>query len=181
MKLFFSIAAVALLCRAADEPLLNNDQVFVSRLASAGAINCLIIDLDSGDAFWGSAPARQEARLIHIEVKNGDAKAKFRLSKTDPVAIDREHTKLLIDNKYVRAFREHLGPKEGEKMHERLSGGRVVVWLTDANVQVMSIGGEAKKIHQKAGDVTWSGGPLTHRGENLDERAIEMIVVDLKN
>ena len=64
-------------------------------------------------------------------------------------------------------------------MHEYVLN-HVVVYLTDQNVRETSPEGKAQVTERKAGDFSWSG-PSRHKVENLSDKALEQVVVELKN
>ena len=64
-------------------------------------------------------------------------------------------------------------------MHEHLVN-HVVVFLTDQNVRETSPEGKTEVTQRKAGDFSWSG-PSKHKVENLNDKPLEAVVVELKN
>jgi beta-alanine degradation protein BauB len=83
----------------------------------------------------------------------------------DPLKADSQHTKLELENQWVRVFQEHLGPHETMPMHQHPAPGAVIVFLTDRNNHLVYFDGTAKDFHNPAGDVIWAA-PTTHKSEN---------------
>jgi quercetin dioxygenase-like cupin family protein len=83
----------------------------------------------------------------------------------DPLKADPQHTKLELENQWVRVFQEHLGPHETMPMHQHPGPGAVIVFLTDRNNHLVYFDGTAKDFHNPAGDVIWAA-PTTHKSEN---------------
>lgn len=141
----------------------------------------------AGQAAWSPAGGfhisenvgAKPLRIIEIELKKpGPAKPPLRRRELDPVAMDPAHNILLFENDQVRVFRSIREAGGTEIMHEHLGAGRVGVFLTDLNATVKLADGSSSAIHEKAGDVTWSG-PVTHATTNLGPNKLEMIVVEV--
>ena len=64
-------------------------------------------------------------------------------------------------------------------MHEHALN-HVVVYLTEQNVRETSPGGKAESARRKAGEIAWSG-PSKQKVENLSDKPLEMVVVELRN
>jgi hypothetical protein len=64
-------------------------------------------------------------------------------------------------------------------MHQYLLN-HVTVSLTNLNVRVTSSEGKAEVIERKVGDFSWSG-PSKCRLENLNDKPLEEVVVELRN
>ncbi len=95
----------------------------------------------------------------------------------DPVEVDPGRYKVEFENDQVRVLRVRYGPHYKGKLHEHPAG--VVIWLTDAEVRTTSYDGKTEELHPKAGETFWSG-PAKHWGENLSDKAFEVIRVDIK-
>ncbi len=95
----------------------------------------------------------------------------------DPVQVDPKHYKVEVDNDQVRVLRTHLGPKESSPMHEHPPG--VVTFLTDAHVKFTLADGKTEERTATAGSVRYRPA-VKHAVENLSERDIEVIEVELK-
>jgi oxalate decarboxylase/phosphoglucose isomerase-like protein (cupin superfamily) len=123
----------------------------------------------------GSTPLR----IVEIELKKAaPVKMPVRRREMDPVAIDPAHNMLLFENAQVRVFRSIREAGGMEMMHEHAGVGRVGVFLTDLNATVKLADGSTSTVHEKAGDVSWSG-PVTHATTNLGPNKLEMIVVEV--
>jgi hypothetical protein len=80
--------------------------------------------------------------------------------------------KIEFENEHVRVIRATTGPQQRGGLRSRRD--RVVVFLTDSH--------EMRVDHadrHKAGDVMWRTAS-DHRLENLEDRPVEVIVVELK-
>ena len=95
----------------------------------------------------------------------------------DPAKVAAKHHKVEFENEKVRVFRSIIGPKEKTGMHAH--PGNVVVFLTDSRVKSTSGDGKTDEVQGKAGQVTWRD-PLKHDAENLSDKPLEVIVVELK-
>ena len=54
-----------------------------------------------------------------------------RAQSLDPLIADPQHYRLEVENQWVRAIREHMGPHESMPMHQHPQPGAVIVFLTD--------------------------------------------------
>lgn len=140
----------------------------------------------AGDVKWSAAAGMHTAEItsdkpvtiIEVELKKG-APAKVKpAGDLDPVKLDPKHYKVEFENAQVRVLRVKIGGKETVPMHVH-SRDRVVAYITDMDFRVT--GGDGKAVHatHKAGDVTFSG-EAKHKEENLSDKPLELVVVELK-
>ena len=95
----------------------------------------------------------------------------------DPVKVDSKHYKVEAENAWVRVLRINYGPKEKSVMHKHPAG--MVVYLTDSEVKFGLPGGKSQELSGKAGEAAWIPAG-THLPENLGDKPIEAILVELK-
>lgn len=95
----------------------------------------------------------------------------------DPVKVDPKHCKVEFENDQVRVLRWTVGPHEIVSMHEHPL--RVNVWLTDAHTKSTTAAGKVEERKLKRGTAVW-GEPVKHTDENLSDKPIELIQVELK-
>jgi quercetin dioxygenase-like cupin family protein len=95
----------------------------------------------------------------------------------DPVKLDPKHYKVEFENAQVRVLHITVGPHEKTPMHSHPSG--VLVWLTDGHVRFTYPDGKTEEVHGQAGQTAWGAG-VTHAGENLEDKQIELVQVELK-
>ena len=95
----------------------------------------------------------------------------------DPVKVDPKHYKVDFENAQVRVLRINVGPHEKTPLHEHPAS--VVVWLTDAHVQLTLPDGKTQENSPKAGQAAWEAA-AKHWGENLSGKPFEVIQVELK-
>ena len=81
-------------------------------------------------------------------------------------------------NDQVRVIRARYGPHEKGVMHEH-SFNLLVTFLTDCKMKVTPPEGESRTATKVAGDVVW-GGPSKHIEENLNDKPLEVLVVEFK-
>lgn len=98
-------------------------------------------------------------------------------SAQDPVKLAPADYKVEIENDWVRVVRSKRGPHANAPMHEHPA--HVVVFLTDVHQRVTGADGKVQEIRRKAGEIAW-GDPVRHAEENLSDRPIEAVVVELK-
>jgi quercetin dioxygenase-like cupin family protein len=118
--------------------------------------------------------------IVEVEVKRKPAAEPKRDPKLDPLATDPKHNNLIFENDQVRVFRSWREPGMSETLHEHTGAGRVVVLLTDIHAKVKMPSGESSELVDKAGEVHWSAGPITHMGTNAGAKRFDMILVEVK-
>lgn len=142
----------------------------------------------AGDIEWSPAGGRHTSenagsapiRIVEVELKKAGPKTPVkRAAGLDPVAIDAKHNVLLFENDQVRVFRSWREPRGQEAMHEHTGAGRVAILLADLDVRVKSDDGTSTPMHEKAGDVLWSG-PSKHAATNMGSQKFDMILVEVK-
>ena len=99
-------------------------------------------------------------------------------SMQDPVKLEPELYKVLLDNDQVRVIDYHLGKGQKEPMHNHATPA-MVYWFTDAEILNVSPDGKSTKISRKAGEATWRG-PVTHTAENIGDAEMRALVVECK-
>jgi len=137
------------------------------------------------DAIWSPATAihipelltDEPVRIIEVELKKPGS-GKSATGQLDPVKVDSKHYKVEFENDQVRVVRVKFGPREKAPLHEHMLN-RVVVFLTDQNIQVTGEDGTATTAVHKIHEVSW-GGPSKHREENLNNEPFEAVMVELK-
>jgi len=95
----------------------------------------------------------------------------------DPVKIDAKHYKVSFENEQVRVLRISVGPHEKTPMHSHPAS--VAIWLTDGRVKHTYPDGKTEEVQGKAGEAAWSA-PVKHTGENLTDKRLEVVQVELK-
>ena len=83
-------------------------------------------------------------------------------------------SEVFADNDQVQVLRFRLAAHATTPLHEMTP--RVVVWITDANLQMMAPDGTKTVEHHRAGEAGWVPGG-THAGTNVGDQAIEFIAV----
>ena len=95
----------------------------------------------------------------------------------DPVKVDPKHYKVEFENAQVRVLRFHYGPHEKSVMHSHPN--LVLVALTDGKTHFVLPGGKSEDIEMKANQPTWTPA-TTHNPENMSDKPIEGILVEIK-
>lgn len=95
----------------------------------------------------------------------------------DAVKVDPQHYKVESDNPRVRVLRIHYGPHEKSVMHSHPDS--VVVFVTDLNFKFTTPDGKSEVTTGKAGEARWTPAG-THLPENLSDKPMEAVLVELK-
>jgi quercetin dioxygenase-like cupin family protein len=95
----------------------------------------------------------------------------------DAVKVDPKHYTVEFENAQVRVLKIHYGPHEKSVMHHHPDS--VVTFLTDSRVKFTMPDGTTTEQTMKAGETKWTPAG-THLPENLDDNAMDGILVELK-
>jgi quercetin dioxygenase-like cupin family protein len=82
-----------------------------------------------------------------------------------------------IDNSWVRVLRVTQSPHEKSALRDHPAS--VVVYLTEVHQKITNADGKAQDLRKKANDVAYFDA-AKHGEENVGDRPLEMIVVELK-
>ena len=153
---------------------------------NAGKVETL--NFKAGEVLWSKPTTRphvslnvsdQPVRIVEVELKSKPgAPSTTKPTALDWVKVDPKHCKVEIENDQVRVIRARYGPHEKGMMHEH-SFNLLVTFLTDCKMKVTPPEGESRTATKAAGDVVW-GGPSKHIEENLNDKPLEVLVVEFK-
>ncbi|HJY84360.1 MAG TPA: hypothetical protein VKK81_25170 [Candidatus Binatia bacterium] len=140
----------------------------------------------AGQVVW-NAPVKHESEnlgdkpvegiQIELKAKSAASQAAKIQSALDPAKVDPKDCKVEFENDQVRVLRWTEGPHNKVPMHEHPAF--VAVFLTDDNARYTYPDGRTEERHRKAGETSWSA-PVKHASENLSDRPIELIQIELK-
>ncbi len=114
---------------------------------------------------------------IMVELKSRPTGAPAAKISMDAVKVDPKHYKVELENDQVRVLRVKYGPREKSVMHEHPAS--VAVMMTDMRTKFTTPDGKADERSNKARDAVWAN-PEKHLPENLGDKPIEVIVIELK-
>jgi FlaG/FlaF family flagellin (archaellin) len=100
------------------------------------------------------------------------------LTAQDATKVDPKHYTVVSENAQVRIVKVHYGPHEKSVMHSHPAG--VAVFLTDSKVRFTMADGKTQDVTTKAGDAQYTKA-LTHLPENMDDKGMDLILVELKS
>ena len=139
---------------------------------------------------WAPAVTHQSENLndavfeaVRIQPKEPAAGAAPKAAppeKTDAVIVDPQHYHVDFENQYVRVIRVKIGPHEKLIMHKHPDSGAVVVQLTAQDMRQGHADGKTSESHYQAGHVRWAPPDVAHQDENLGDKPIEIVRVELK-
>lgn len=143
------------------------------------------LGFQAGQVLWSPARGTHTAEslgsepftVVEVELKKEGDPKKTAGGPLDPVKVDPKHYRVEFENPQVRVLRVRFEPGESTPVHEH-GLNRVVVYLTDQNVEV-NTDGKKELAQHKAGDVGW-GGTAKHSERNLADTRFEVVVVELK-
>ena len=95
----------------------------------------------------------------------------------DAVKVDPKHYSVITENDQVRILKVHYGPHEKSVMHSHPA--TAAVFVTDSKGQFTFPDGKTKPFDLKAGDAGYEAA-TTHLPENTSDKAMDVIVVELK-
>ena len=99
------------------------------------------------------------------------------LGAQDPVKVAPKQCKVEFENEQVRVLRWKVSPHEKNAMHEHPA--MVTIALTGGRTRFTLPDGTTREVTTKPGQVTWSAAEK-HSGENLSDKAEDVIQVELK-
>lgn len=115
--------------------------------------------------------------VILIELKDGSNGGAMPAASDDPIKVDAKYHKLEFENDRVRVMRGTVPAKQKTAMHAH--PGNIVIFLNGGRVRSILADGKTEEAEAKNGQVAWRG-PVKHVSENLSDKPIEVIVVELK-
>lgn len=95
----------------------------------------------------------------------------------DPVKVDPDHYKVVLNNAHVRVLRVHYGPHEKSVMHWHPNS--VAIPQSNGRVSFHLPGGKHVESDMTAGQAIWSPAGR-HNPENLSDSDMDVILVELK-
>jgi quercetin dioxygenase-like cupin family protein len=96
---------------------------------------------------------------------------------SDPIKVDAKHYKVEFENKNVRVLRAKYGSHEKSVMHSHPAC--FAIFLTASRAKFTLPDGKSEERSWKAGD-TMSMPAETHLPENLDDKPLEVVLVEFK-
>ncbi len=143
-------------------------------------------DWKAGDVKWSAADGMHAPEvttdvpfnIIEVELRKAGSGVKA-ASAQDVLKVDPKHYKLEFENDQVRVLRVRVGAHEKIPMHEHVLN-RVSVALTDQNVRSTDSQGKVETVVHKAGEASWGTGK-THKEENLNDKPLEILIVEIKS
>lgn len=97
----------------------------------------------------------------------------------DPVKLDSKHYTVELENDRVRIVRIRYPGGEKSVMHQHPPG--LVIFLTDVSAKFSYPDGRSEEIEGKAGEHMWFGEVWEHLPENLSDKALEALYVEVKS
>jgi len=96
----------------------------------------------------------------------------------DAVKVDPKHYKAEFENDQVRVVRVTYAPGEKSPMHSHPN--HVFIFLSDGHTRFTLPGGRTLDGAAEAGNVGWASTDLTHAPENIGDKPLELILVEIK-
>jgi hypothetical protein len=124
-------------------------------------------------------PPLNGATGLDIAIKKLGYPGKAGGTALDPLRVDPKDFKLEFENSQVRVLRVNMGPRQSLPMHE-YTLNHLVVYFTDQNVRETSPEGKVAVVRHQAFDFSW-GGPSKQKVDNLSDKPLETVVVELKS
>jgi len=98
-------------------------------------------------------------------------------ASADPIVVDSEHYSVEFENDRVRVLRARYGAGEKSTMHSHPAC--FAVFLTQSRARFTFPDGTSQERSWNAGE-TMSMPAETHLPENLDDKALEVVLVEFK-
>ncbi len=126
---------------------------------------------------WGENTSDKPLELIQVELKSSGAKAAAAKGWIDPLTVEPKHYKVELENDQVRVLRYKAGPHEKSVMHDHPA--YIVVTFAEGRTKFTLPDGKTREATSKAGQATWNG-PEKHGSENLSDKPVEAVLIELK-
>ena len=143
----------------------------------------------AGDVIWADASSHRSENLtglpfeaVQIEPRRpaGAAAQPVPAGKLDAPLVDPQHYHVELENEYARVLRVTIGPHEKLKRHTHPATGAVLVHLTDQNLRLTLADGSTRDNQYRAKQVRWVEPAGEHQDENLSDKPLEFLRVELK-
>src|SRR5579883_2304317 len=85
----------------------------------------------------------------------------------------------IIENEFVRVIQATDQPHKASAPHQHQQN-RVMIYLDSGDIDLKYAGGKVEHQHWKPGDVAWSPAGGVHTSENVSERPIRIIEIELR-
>jgi quercetin dioxygenase-like cupin family protein len=143
-----------------------------------------VLEYKAGDVKWSPAVVSHvsevtsggDVNIIELEIKKPGDPRKSPDTPLDSLKVDPKDYHLEFENSQVRVIRVKVPAHQNIPLHEHLLN-RVVVYLTDQHGSSTTTDDVAQ---HKAGDVSW-GTPMKHKEQNLSDKPLETLVIELKD
>jgi len=96
---------------------------------------------------------------------------------TDAVSVDSKHYKVEDENDRVRVIRVRYGPGEKSEMHSHPD--LVAIFVTDGNIRFTFPDGSTEEANVTSGQ-SMIMASTTHLPENLSDKPLEVVLIELK-
>jgi uncharacterized RmlC-like cupin family protein len=85
----------------------------------------------------------------------------------------------IVENEFVRVVQATDQPHKASAPHQHKQN-RVMIYLDSGDIDLKYAGGKVEHQHWKPGDVAWSPAGGVHTSENVSERPIRIIEIELR-
>ena len=121
-----------------------------------------------------------EAVQIEPRKPGGKSAPAFVPDKMDAAVIDPQHYHVEFENEFVRVLRVNIGPHEKLRQHTHPPTGAVLVHLTDQDLRLTTADGTSRNSKFPAKHVRWVEPGAAHQDENLSDKPLKFIRIELK-
>ncbi len=145
------------------------------------------LNFKAGEALWSPATgphvslnvSDHPVRIVEVELKSKpDGPSTAKPAALDWVKVDPKRYKVELENDQVRVIRARYAAHEKGVLHEH-PFNLLVTFLTEAKMTVTTPEGKSQMMTRVPGDVTW-GGPAKHIEENVNDKPLEVVVIEFK-
>jgi uncharacterized RmlC-like cupin family protein len=145
------------------------------------------LEWKAGEARWSPAGGTHTSEItsnapvtmIEVEIKKAGDPGEKVSATLDPLKVDPQTYKLVLENSQVRVMHVTMQPHRHVPLHQHMLN-RVMVYLMDQHSSMTTPDGKTETSQHKAGDVAW-GGATKHSEINLSDKPLEVLVVEVKD
>jgi hypothetical protein len=146
-----------------------------------------ILEFQPGEVKWSPASGTHTSeivtdtavRILEIELKKPGDPKKTADCDLHPLHAAPAQAKLEFENEQVRVFRVKVTSHGTLAMHEHVVN-KIAVNLAPVDERITTAAGQVSMVHETTVAAAW-GGPVKHREENIGDRPMETLVIELKN
>ena len=116
--------------------------------------------------------------ILWTALSLSNANAADAVESLDPTVVSPDMYTVLFENEHVRVVEYKIGPGERDNWHAHPP--KVSYVVEAGRLQITTAAGESFAVGEERGSVRWLGTVGRHFGENIGERPVRIMFVEVK-